>query len=192
PNDLYPVSLHDALPIWAISPNLENGRAYYLAQLEIMDREIGRMLDHLEATGRRERTLVVYLTDNGGSTCNFGDNSPLHGTKYTLYEGGVRVPFTIRWPGVAAPGAQREELVSSMDLLPTLLGAAGVDPPSTQAIDGRDLRPLLEGTASGHEMLHFDTGFQWAVRTPRWKLRWADPDSPQLATVQRVQHTRIE
>ena len=74
----------------AISPRLEHGREYYLAQLEIMDREIGRLLDHLEAAGRRESTLVVYLTDNGGSTCNYGDNAPLAGTKYSLFEGGVR------------------------------------------------------------------------------------------------------
>src|SRR5699024_169921 len=101
----------------AISPNLENGRAYYLAQLEIMDREIGRMLDHLEATGRLERTLVVYLTDNGGSACNYGDNTPLHGTKYSLFEGGVRVPLMLSWPGVIEPGTRSDALVSSLDLL---------------------------------------------------------------------------
>src|SRR5699024_4289385 len=88
----------------AISPQLEHGREYYLAQLEIMDREIGRLLDHLEATGRRESTLVVYLTDNGGSTCNYGDNFPLDGTKYSLFEGGVRVPMILSRPGTVPAG----------------------------------------------------------------------------------------
>src|SRR5699024_6364631 len=90
----------------AISPHLEHGREYYLAQLEIMDQETGRLLDHLEATGRRESTLVVYLTDNGGSTCNYGDNAPLDGTKYSLFEGGVQVPMILSRPGTV-PGGGR-------------------------------------------------------------------------------------
>ena len=161
----------------AISPNLENGRAYYLAQLEIMDREIGRMLDHLEATGRRENTLVVYLTDNGGSTCNYGINTPLHGTKYSLFEGGVRVPFMVSWPGEVPAGARCDELVSSMDLLPTFLAAAGAEHPRPEQIDGRPLQQVWAGEGPGHELLHFDTRFQWAVRDRDWKLRWVDEEN---------------
>ncbi|MFC0672653.1 sulfatase family protein [Brachybacterium hainanense] len=176
----------------AISPHLENGRAYYLAQLEIMDREIGRMLDHLEATGRRESTLVVYLTDNGGSTCNYGDNTPLDGTKYSLYEGGVRVPYLVSWPGTVPAGQSSEALVSSLDLLPTFAALAGAELPAEHPVDGRDLRPLWEDPAApGHAALHFDTGFQWAVRTPRWKLRWVAPDTPYRAGLRDVEHTDI-
>ena len=160
----------------AISPNLENGRAYYLAQLEIMDREIGRMLDHLEATGRRERTLVVYLTDNGGSACNYGDNTPLHGTKYSLFEGGVRVPLMLSWPGVIEPGTRSDALVSSLDLLPTFLTAAGLTHLLPAQLDGAPLQEVWDGTGGGHELLHFDTGFQWAVRDREWKLRWVDEE----------------
>jgi arylsulfatase A-like enzyme len=174
----------------AISPRLEHGRAYYLAQLEIMDREIGRMLDHLESTGRRESTLVVYLTDNGGSRCNYGDNHPLDGSKYTLLEGGVRVPMILSWPGTIPVGRSRA-LISAMDLLPTFAAAAGAGPGSAEPTDGQDLRPVWEGRARGHDALHFDTGFQWAVRTPQWKLRWVDATSGHREHLAAVEHTDI-
>ncbi|MCT1997345.1 sulfatase-like hydrolase/transferase [Brachybacterium muris] len=174
----------------AISPHLEHGRAYYVAQLEVMDREIGRMLDYLEATGRREDTLEVYLTDNGGSTCNYGDNTPLHGTKYSLFEGGVRVPFLVSWPGTVPAGRHSTALVSAMDLLPTFVAAAGAGLPDGLAIDGKDLRPAWYASGAGHDALHFDTGFQWAVRTPAWKLRSVD-DGPHREALQRVEHTDI-
>lgn len=175
----------------AISPRLDRGRDYYLAQLEIMDREIGRMLDHLESTGRRERTLVVYLTDNGGSTCNYGENSPLHGTKYSLYEGGVRVPMILSQPGTVPAGARSEALVSAIDLLPTFAAAAGAILPPSELIDGSDLRPVWEGRSTGHEALYFDTGFQWAVRTPDWKLRGVDPSTGHREHLLAVEHTDI-
>lgn len=182
----------------AISPLLEHGRDYYLAQLEIMDREIGRLLDHLEATGRRESTLVVYLTDNGGSTCNYGDNSPLAGTKYSLFEGGVRVPFLVSWPGTVPADARSGALVSALDLLPTFAAAAGAALPSGAPIDGIDLRPVWEAAGvagaddgAGHAALHFDTGFQWAVRTPLWKLRWVDGSTAHREHLLEVEHTDI-
>lgn len=176
----------------AISPNLENGRAYYLAQLEIMDREIGKMLEHLEETGRREDTLVVYLTDNGGSNCNYGVNAPLHGTKYSLFEGGVRVPFMVSWPGHVPAGARCDELISSMDLLPTFLLAAGLEHPEPAQIDGRPLQEVWAGSGTGHELLHFDTGFQWAVRDRDWKLRWVDEeDTTYRDRLLRNEHTDI-
>lgn len=185
----------------AISPRLEHGRDYYLAQLEIMDREIGRMLDHLEATGRRESTLIVYLTDNGGSTCNYGDNAPLVGTKYSLFEGGVRVPFLVSRPGTVPADARSAALVSALDLLPTFAAAAGATLPPGLPVDGMDLRPAWEAateqgvgerqTDRGHEALHFDTGFQWAVRTPDWKLRWVDASTGHREHLLAVEHTDI-
>lgn len=175
----------------AVSPNLQYGREYYLAQLEIMDREIGRLLEHLEDTGERENTLVVYLTDNGGSNCNYGNNEPLYGTKYSLFEGGVRVPFIMSYPGRAPENSRSSALVSSLDLCPTFIDAAGGDPERFGFLDGLSLLDEYGSRDSVHEVLHFDTGFQWAVRTKDWKLRFVDEQSKFRERIRTVEHTDI-
>ncbi|GAA3089396.1 arylsulfatase A-like enzyme [Kribbella aluminosa] len=153
-----------------IVPNLPHGREYYLAQLELMDAEIGRLLD---AAG--DDTIVVYVTDNGGSTCNFGDNSPLRGTKYTLWDGGIRIPMLWRWPGQMPAGRRTDALVSTLDLVPTLAAAAGA---TVDGTDGVDILPVLTGVGDvAHENLHWDCGFQWAVRSGDWKLSWVDDNA---------------
>lgn len=171
----------------AISPHLEHGREYYLAQLELMDAEVGALLDQLEASGLAQDTVVVYLTDNGGSPCNYGDNTPLSGSKYTLAEGGVRVPLLARWPaGGWGAGAVRSGPVSALDLVPTLVAAAGGQVPDG---DGVDLGPLLrDGTAPDRASLHWDCGFQWAVRSGDLKLRWVDGGSAEVRGIRRVEH----
>ncbi|MGQ4509018.1 sulfatase family protein [Dermabacteraceae bacterium P13128] len=176
----------------AISPNLPNGREFYLAQLELLDREVGHLLDTLEETGQRENTLVVYLTDNGGSTCNYGSNLPLRGTKYTLFEGGIRVPFVASWPGVIAPGSTSDSLVSSLDLLPTFAALAGVSLDPAVPVDGVSLTGVFADPARPvHDALHFDTGFQWAVRVPEAKLRYSQPGSPQAEYLRGVEHVDV-
>lgn len=172
----------------AITPNLERGREYYLAQLELMDAEIGALLEELDRGGRREDTIVVYLTDNGGSTCNYGDNTPLSGTKYTLWEGGIRVPFVVRWPDGGWTGGERcDALVSSLDLYPTLLAAAG--DAAAPASDGVDLGPTLAGEAVvGREALHWDCAYQWAVRSGDLKLTWVDGGSAAAEGIRAVEH----
>lgn len=191
---------HDADPVsyldWydgAIAPNLERGREYYLAQLELMDAEIDRLLDQLDEQGLAEDTIVVYLTDNGGSTCNYGNNAPLSGTKYTLWEGGIRVPFLVRWPGGGwSGGHDRPGLVSSLDLFPTLLVAAGAPDRAIETSDGIDLDAVLRGEdTTGHDELHWDCGFQWAVRSGDLKLRWADGDAPQSRGIRATEHAEV-
>jgi arylsulfatase B len=176
----------------AISPNLPDGRRYYLAQLELMDRHIGRILDAVEASEAAEDTMVVYLTDNGGSTCNFGDNTPLDGTKYTLYEGGIRVPFIVRWPGVAEPGTCSDALVSALDLMPTFVAAASDRQEQLADADGQDLADVLAGSSAGHEALFFDTGAQQAVVRPdvKWR-RIVDEGEKMREALLRVEHTDI-
>lgn len=173
-----------------ISPNLPDGRRYYLAQLELMDAAIGRLLDRLDRRGLAEDTLVIYLTDNGGSTCNFGLNTPLAGTKYTLWEGGIRVPLLARWPaggiggGRAVPG-----LVSALDLYPTTLAAAGAGPQAYAHCDGIDQLALWRGERRhGHDLLYWDCGFEWAVRDETWKLTWVEPDSERAYQIRRIEH----
>ncbi|WP_437583198.1 sulfatase family protein [Paramicrobacterium sp. CJ85] len=175
----------------AISPNLPHGREYYAAQLELMDRQIGQLLDRLDTLGIADDTIVVYLTDNGGSTCNYGDNSPLRGTKYTLWEGGIRVPFIVRWPGVTSAGAENDGLVSSLDLAATFLAAAegdSEDAAESGDLDGQNLADVLTGD-TGHDALHWDCDWQWAVREGTWKLSWCDASSEFARYVREVEHT---
>lgn len=173
-----------------ISPRLEHGRGYYLAQLELMDAQIGGLLDELATCGVEQDTVVAYLTDNGGSTCNFACNAPLRGTKYTLWEGGIRVPLLVRWPaGGVVAGGRCDAVVSSLDLFPTLLDLAGAPAERYEHCDGASLTPALRGRPyRGHEELHWDTGFQWAVRSGRWKLTSVDQSSPSVRGIRQVEH----
>lgn len=169
-----------------IVPNLPHGREYYLAQLELMDAQIGAVLDRLDDLGLREDTLVVYLTDNGGSTCNYGDNTPLRGTKYTLWEGGIRVPMIWRWPGTIPAGQQRDGLASALDLLPTFREVSGST--ATHPTDGLNLLPTLLHAATTDRALHWECGFQFAVRDGAWKLSWVDPESQDARELAAVEH----
>ncbi|MFV0426948.1 MAG: sulfatase [Beutenbergiaceae bacterium] len=170
----------------AIVPNLPHGREYYCAQLELMDAEIASMLTTLDEAGLAEDTLVVYTTDNGGSTCNYADNSPLRGTKYTLWEGGIRVPLLLRWPGRITGGSVRTELTSLLDLYPTLLAAAGADLTQVQS-DGLN----MFDHHGGHAALHWDAGFQWAVRSGPWKYSVVDSNSVEVQELAELEHAPI-
>jgi len=176
--------------IW---PNLDGGREYYLAQLELMDTQIGLLLDELDRRGLAENTIVVYTTDNGGSTCNFGVNTPLRGTKYTIDEGGIRVPFLVRWPGGGITGGgDFEGLTSTMDLYPSLLSAAGAPASAYAHCDGVEQLAGWRGqVAGGHEHLFWDCGFQWAVRDSDWKLSWIE-DGPRAADLKHREHASLE
>lgn len=176
----------------AIAPNLSHGREYYLAQLELMDRHIGRILDAVDESGQADRTVVVYLTDNGGSRCNFGDNTPLEGSKYTLFEGGIRTPMIVRWPGVGEPGTVNDSLVSSLDLVPSFLAAASDGAADLSDYDGQDLQPVLRGESAGHSALYFDLGAQQAVVRPDVKWRRLTEDSAGMReALLQVEHTDV-
>jgi arylsulfatase B len=154
-------------------PNNPEGRAHYLGQLQYLDREIGKVLACLDQLQMRDNTVVIYLADNGGSTPIYADNTPLRGSKYTLYEGGIRIPMIVSWPGQFEAGAVRSNVVSAFDLLPTICTATGTATPAH--IDGKDLSPLLRGqnASVGHHTLVWDTGHETAVRHGTWKLKTA-------------------
>ena len=157
-------------------PNHPEGRALYLGQLHFLDQEIGRLMDHLEGLGLTGNTLVIYLSDNGGSTPIYANNHPLRGSKYVLYEGGVRVPLIIAYPGHFQEGQISNNIISAMDILPTVCKIAQVQVPDY--VNGLDLSPLLksENTDLGHDTLHWDTGHEAAVRAGKWKYRMAADD----------------
>ncbi|MCP5538035.1 MAG: sulfatase-like hydrolase/transferase [Akkermansiaceae bacterium] len=150
-------------------PNNPEGRATYLAHLHFLDLEIGRLSKHLETLGLKENTLVVYISDNGGSTPIYADNSPLRGSKYTLYEGGIRVPMIVRWPGKAPAGRVDAAVVSTLDLFPMICTAAGVK--STNRFDGQDLTGFFHRKQPSvpERTLVWDSGHEYAVRAGNWK-----------------------
>jgi len=124
------------------------------AMIETMDDGIGRILERLDDYGLSDRTLVIFYSDNGGFA-ELQDQAPFRGGKAMIWEGGIRVPLAIRWPGVADAGTVNDALVTSDDFFPTLADVLGADelPPD---IDGLNLVPALEGTGEvGRDTLYF-------------------------------------
>jgi len=154
-------------------PNNPEGRAQYLGQLHFLDTEIGKVTASLKANGLLENTMIIFISDNGGSTPIYANNRPLKGSKYTLYEGGIRVPLMLSYPSKYTRGELSHNLVSSMDILPTICNAVGIETPTN--IDGIDLSKLLNGQDKSieHEMLFWDNNAQTALRKGKWKLRTA-------------------
>lgn len=146
-------------------PNVEDeNRRIYDGMLLSMDRSIGRVLDRLDQHGIADNTIVVFLNDNGGGESteryaahsrNFANNLPLRGYKFDLFEGGVCVPMILRWPRHVPAGNVYGEMVSSTDVYPTLVAAAGLQMPKGQPTDGVDLLPFINGEndSKPHEWL---------------------------------------
>jgi arylsulfatase A-like enzyme len=111
--------------------------------VERKDRRIGDVLAQLQAMGAAENTIVIYHSDNGGDPN--GRNDPWRGRKGTLWEGGIRVPCVMRWPGVLPEGKTVQQVSMTMDLLPTLIAATGVAAPAGRKFDGVNLLPVLTG-----------------------------------------------
>jgi arylsulfatase A-like enzyme len=130
---------------------LRQCHAVYAAMVEAMDEQIGRVLDKLEQLGIADNTAVVLMSDNGGLSTSEGSptsNLPLRGGKGWLYEGGIREPFLICWPGVTKPGTESDVPVISTDFYPTILDMAGLPLKKDQHLDGVSLVPLLKGATS--------------------------------------------
>jgi arylsulfatase A-like enzyme len=149
----------------------DENRRRYLASVAAMDDSVGLVLEKLRALGQEKRTLIFFLSDNGGG---FGsDNRPLKGGKGQTADGGIRVPFFAQWKGVIPAGRVLDQPVISLDLLPTALAAAGTTTDPAWKLDGANLLPLLKGDsdAAPHpEGLFWRFGDQWAVRLGDWKL----------------------
>jgi arylsulfatase A len=130
------------------------------------------LLHELRALGVDEDTIVIFTSDNGSLAHDGGSNAPLRGTKGTTWEGGMRVPCIVRWPGRIAAGRVTTELATSMDLFPTLAALAGASLPE-HPIDGRDIGPLLfeaEATSPHDAFLYYLMNDLEAVRVGSWKL----------------------
>lgn len=136
-----------------------------------MDDAIGRVLAALQQHALDEDTLLFFINDNGCPNNNGGINKPLRGFKGQTWEGGIRSPFFVRWKGRLPAGGVYSQPVSSLDILPTALAAAGA-PLDSLPLDGVNLLPWLGGDYAGapHEALFWRSGDQMAVRMGRWKL----------------------
>ena len=145
-----------------------------------LDDNVGLVLDTLEALNLSSNTLVMFINDNGGDPDWPSDNFPLRDAKTSLYEGGVRVPYLIRWPGHVPAGQVLTNPVISLDLLPTALAAAGAPVPTNHPLDGLNLLPLVTGQTNAlpRDALCWRTRGrtlgQSAVRKGDWKLHMTD------------------
>ncbi|QDS91214.1 Arylsulfatase [Rosistilla ulvae] len=130
--------------------------AVYAAMVEAMDEAVGKVLAQIEASGVADNTIVIFTSDNGGLSTSEGSptsNLPLRGGKGWVYEGGIREPWIVRYPGVTRPGSVSHEPVCSIDLFPTVAAAAGVE--YQHSVDGVDLMPALRGGSLDRQSLYW-------------------------------------
>ncbi|MBN2129152.1 MAG: sulfatase-like hydrolase/transferase [Sedimentisphaerales bacterium] len=146
----------------------EARRKRYMAAVTCMDEKIGEMLDLLDEAGVAENTLVVFFSDNGGS--GIADNTPLRGGKSQMFEGGLRVPCLVRWPPVVPAGSVCREFLTSLEVFPTILRAAGADCPPDVVLDGFDMMPMLTGRReSPRQEMFWERRGDRAARVGHWK-----------------------
>ena len=157
-------------------PDIEDeGSRIYAAMTSALDDGIGVVLDALEESGLEDDTMVVFLSDNGAGVSDVCSNEPLRLGKQTMFEGGIRVPFAMKWPARIPQGITYEHPVSALDIFPTAVAAAGGKLPPDRDIDGVDLVPYLDGSNSQkpHDKLFWRAGPIWAARVGDWKLTYA-------------------
>ena len=176
------------LPYTAVHHPLQVPQAYYdqfpdiedeqirmlTAMAASLDDGVGSVLNALEANGLEENTLVFFISDNGAGADGVS-NAPLRLGKHSLFEGGNRVPFVMKWPGNIPAGLTYSHPVSALDVFPTSLMAASAELPEDSQLEGVDLLPYLDASkgAPPHEGLFWRQDLNWAVRSGNWKLTYA-------------------
>jgi len=156
--------------------DLEEPRKAYAAFVSTVDEKIGAVINKVDALGLRESTLIIFLSDNGHSVeerANFGGGAtgPYRGHKFTLWEGGIRVPCIVSLPGTIPEGEVRGQVAASIDWLPTIAHYCGVAAPD-RVLDGKNIADVIASAdaASPHGVLCWQVDKQWAVREGDWKL----------------------
>lgn len=147
--------------------------AQYYAAVTCMDEVIGNVLKAIENAGQLDNTIVLFMSDNGGS--GNGGNEPLRGSKGTMWEGGLRVPFIMRWPDKIPAGNVSDEFLTSLEIIPTLLAATSSAAPANLKLDGFDMLPVLRGEAtSPRKEMFWQRRGDKAARIDHWK--WSDAE----------------
>ena len=163
----------------ALSHITNHRERVYAAMIRSLDRGVGQVLDALRTNGLEDNTMVIFTSDNGGAGyIGLPDvNSPYRGWKITLFEGGIHVPYFIKWPATIAAGIQVDSPVHHFDLYATAAAAAGADLPGDRKIDGVDLVPFALGKQSGqpHQSLFWRSGASQSALVDGWKLNVSDP-----------------
>jgi arylsulfatase A-like enzyme len=170
-------------PQGEMAVRLTQSNPVYAGMVEAMDQAVGKVLDGLEKLDLVDNTIVVFTSDNGGLSTSGSrwmptSSLPLRAGKGWLYEGGIRVPAMVRWPGVVAAGSQCSEPIVSTDFYPTLLEVAGLSARPTQHLDGMSIAPLLRGERFSRDAIYFhyphygnQGGFPGGIiRQGDWKL----------------------
>ncbi len=163
----------------ALYPSADPAYSAHHGNITQMDDAFGRLMGALDRQGLRENTLVVFTSDNGPAITPqhpHGSAGPLRDKKGSVYEGGIRVPGIVRWPGKTKPGSVSDEPVGGVDFLPTVCAATGIAPPRDRVLDGASFLPVLEGkpvTRSTPLYWHFNRAFgdpRVALRAGDWKI----------------------
>lgn len=149
-----------------------------------IDWSVGEILDALTSNGLDENTFVIFTSDNGPM---IGSAAPLKGKKGSTFEGGMRMPTVVRWPGKIPEGSVNNELLIAMDLFPTFAKLAGGSMPTDRIIDGKDMFSVLKGESkSPHQAFYYySKNVLEAVRSGKWKLRVAGKSSPELYNLEK-------
>jgi arylsulfatase A-like enzyme len=179
---LYLAHIYVHLPLYVPETFVSTSRnGTYGGAVAAIDWAAGVLLAELRRLGLEDDTVVIFTSDNGSRGVDGGSNAPLRGAKAWTWEGGMRVPFIVRWPGRVPAGSRCSAVATSMDLYPTLAALAGADVPQDRVIDGRDISALLTGTTdrSPHDAFFYYRGNDLeAVRAGRWKLHVARRGEP--------------
>lgn len=150
------------------TPEQKKRRAY-MAAVTHMDKAIGRVLQELRNTGQDKNTLIIFQSDNGGSL-GHADNYPLKGGKAQFFEGGIRVPCIVKWPGKIGRGLENHDFLSALEMFPMLTHAAGAELPDSVIYDGFDMLSVLQGTKrSEREHMFWEFRSDTAARVGDWK-----------------------
>ena len=170
-----------------MNPIFRKKRAKLVAFIEHLDDGIGKVIEALKTSGQYENTIIVFSSDNGGLLADEANNGPLRDGKQSVYEGGIKVPTAVVWPGQIAAGSQVDNRLLSMDLFPTLLAAANIK--VDHEIEGIDFLPLLNGENQQTDdrpvffsrregNMRYGGKTIEAVRLGDWKLLQNDPFGP--------------
>ena len=176
PHDPLQIDESYVAPFRTMGLNERTAKVY--GMVRNIDENAGRLLERLKRLGIERNTILLFLTDNGPQHDRY--NAGMRGRKGTVYQGGIRVPCFLRWPGGVAPGRRIDRIAAHIDLLPTLLEACGVEKPAGLALDGRSLMPLVRGDK-----------VEWTDRTLYTQWHRGDEPEPFRACAVRTQRFKL-